>query len=62
MSRQEVELFSHPLGEVLFYFVERPFTYARQRQFTLATINAIIRNEVLAWESAIRQTQTPGPA
>ena len=31
--------------------------------YTVArTGNAIIRDEVLAWESAIRQTQTPGPA
>jgi hypothetical protein len=58
----ELELFAHPLGEVLFYFVEPPFMYARQTQFTLAAANAIIRDEVLAWESAIRLAQAPGPA
>ena len=30
--------------------------------FALAAANAIIRDEVLAWESAIRLAQAPGPA
>jgi len=57
----ELELLSHPLGEVLFYFVEPPFMYGRPTQFTLTTANAIIRDDVLAWESAIRHAQEGGP-
>jgi hypothetical protein len=53
----ELEILSHALGEVLFYFVEPPFLYGRSTQFTLAVANAIIRDEVLAWKAAIRQAQ-----
>jgi hypothetical protein len=58
----QLEFLTHPLGEVLFYFVETPFMYGRPTQFTLATANAIIRDDILAWESAIRQAQGVGPS
>ena len=35
--------------------------YGRPTQFTLTTANAIIRDDVLAWESAIRHAQEGGP-